>query len=294
MIVFYTNYLFLIEKILTKKYPVRFLLVNCLLISVVVIGIFFWNDFFTKLVPGPGRPPFPIYISFLKDFLFLSLTAGLSVAIKVTANWYKSEQERKELEKERATAELTSLKSQLNPHFLFNTLNNIYSLATTDPPQAQYAILGLSRLLRYVLYENNHPEISLSQELSFVKSYIELMSLRLSKKVELKVNISDDLQIQNIMIAPLMFIVLIENAFKHGINPAGNSVIDIAVTIENGSRVKCRIENSYHPKPAEDKSGSGIGLSNLRKRLALIYPQRHRLTVLKDGEKYISELIIDI
>lgn len=153
--------------------------------------------------------------------MLLALTVALSVAIKMTGNWYRTEAEKQEIEKERTQAELKNLKSQLNPHFLFNTLNNIYALIQLNPPQAQYAVHSLSHLLRYVLYDNNQNLISLDKEFAFMKNYIELMSLRLSSdQVKLNIDIPDDGR--GYMVAPLLFITLIENAFKHGVSRPKN------------------------------------------------------------------------
>ena len=185
------------------------------------------------------------------------------------------------------------LKQQVNPHFLFNTLNNIYALIQLNPPQAQYAVHSLSHLLRYVLYDNNQNLISLDKEFAFMKNYIELMSLRLSSdQVKLNIDIPDDGR--GYMVAPLLFITLIENAFKHGVSPSEKSFVSIAFRITEADTLVCTIENSYFPKDDHDRSGSGIGLDNLRKRLNLIYPNRHILRTERLGDRYMSQLIINL
>ena len=293
LIIFYVNYFIFINKLLFKEKLNQFLLSNLLLIGLVSLGLHFWDASFEI-----GRPPrdfeAPLYFKIIRDTVFFSLTAALSVALKVTANWYKTEQEKKEMEKEKAASELKNLRSQLNPHFLFNTLNNIYSLTVTNQAQAQYAILSLSQLLRYVLYDNNQMTLPLSKEMAFIKSYIELMSLRLSDKVKLTVNLPSTDEVQGVMIAPLLFITLIENAFKHGVSPTEESIIDIEIIMEGSDTIRCRIENSNYPKNDDDRSGSGIGLENLRKRLSLIYPDRYILSKEIKGNKYISRLIINL
>ena len=200
----------------------------------------------------------------------------------MTANWYHVENEKREIEKERTQAELKNLKNQLNPHFLFNTLNSIYALIQVNPQQAQYAVHSLSHMLRYVLYENNQNFISLDKEFAFMRNYVELMSLRLaSDRVHLKIDIPEDGM--GYMVAPLLFITLIENAFKHGISPSEESFINISFRIAESDTLICTIENSYFPKTDNDRSGSGIGLANLRKRLNLIYPNRHILRTDRMG-----------
>ena len=272
---------------------------NLLLIVAVDLFQHFWHEIFRLYVmtdlprKGDGHHGPPAYFFLMWNFMLLALTVALSVAIKMTGNWYRTEAEKQEIEKERTQAELKNLKSQLNPHFLFNTLNNIYALIQLNPPQAQYAVHSLSHLLRYVLYDNNQNLISLDKEFAFMKNYIELMSLRLSSdQVKLNIDIPDDGR--GYMVAPLLFITLIENAFKHGVSPSEKSFVSIAFRITEADTLVCTIENSYFPKDDHDRSGSGIGLDNLRKRLNLIYPNRHILRTERLGDRYMSQLIINL
>ncbi|MCC8134851.1 MAG: histidine kinase [Tannerellaceae bacterium] len=247
-------------------------------------------------VPPHPKPPVEhtwqeIVGFFLGNTILYILVAGLSVAIKMTNNWYAAESARKEMEKSRTEAELQNLKSQLNPHFLFNTLNNIYSLIAFSPERAQEAVHDLSRLLRYVLYESSQPYVAISKELDFIKNYVELMRIRLPEHVELTINISPEIK-GDIRIAPLLYISLIENAFKHGISNNKPSFIRLEI-YPLKERIVCSITNSSFPKnEKQDKSGSGIGLSNLEKRLNLLYPNRHIFTCALENEEYHSELII--
>ena len=184
------------------------------------------------------------------------------------------------------------LKQQVNPHFLFNTLNNIYALVALNPQQAQYALHSLSQLLRYVLYDNNQQMMPLSKELAFIRSYVELMSLRLSKQVQLEVNLPED--DRGYQVAPLLFIALIENAFKHGVSATEPSFIHISFALTGGDTLICTVENSCFPKNELDRSGSGIGLENLRRRLSLLYPGQHILRMEKIGEQYVAQLILTL
>lgn len=289
MAVFYANYFLFVDMYLFKRHLAKFLFYNLLLIATLSLGIHILHELFIHGMPSP-----PIYIWLVRDSVIFMFTAALSVAIRVTSNWYKSESQRQEIEKEKAAAELQNLKSQLNPHFLFNTLNNIYSLVSVNQEQAQYAILSLSQLLRYVLYDNDQHTLPLSKELSFVKSYVELMSLRLSEKVRLTMKIPDPLECKGMSIAPLMFITLIENAFKHGVSPTSESEIVISIELKDHNTVSCRIENSYFPKTDTDRSGSGIGLENLKKRLSLIYPGKYIFFSERRDDTYISQLTINV
>ena len=301
MVVFYVNYCWLVKRYLFSRQRGKFLLINLLLILVTMFSVHLLMDLFPVPVEmehqsRPPRPPktwnMTVGFFMVNGGIYL-LVAALSVAIKMTDGWYRVEALQRELEKERAEAELQNLKSQLNPHFLFNTLNNIYSLIAFSPERAQDAVHDLSRLLRYVLYENNQNFISLDKEFAFMRNYVELMSLRLaSDRVHLKIDIPEDGM--GYMVAPLLFITLIENAFKHGISPSEESFINISFRIAESDTLICTIENSYFPKTDNDRSGSGIGLANLRKRLNLIYPNRHILRTDRMGDRYVSQLVINL
>lgn len=296
MIVFYLNYFLLIDKLLFRKRLVQFIFVNLAVFVVMSLCLHWWQSYhFLHFIRKTGEelhagPPRIMFI--IRDGVIMMLLAGLSVAIRMTGNWYIVENEKKELEKARSEAELQNLKSQLNPHFLFNTLNNIYSLVAIDPDRAQYAIHDLSKLLRHVLYEDNQKLVSLDNELVFMKSYIELMGLRLSGKVKLEIDMPE--QTTGILVAPLLFISLIENAFKHGVSPVEESFIRIRLHVDGDRIIRCLIENSYFPKRDSDHSGSGIGLENLRKRLELLYSGRYSLTTGLVNETYVAELNLEI
>ena len=243
-LVFYTNYFVLINRLLFRKKLIHFFAINILIFVVLILCLDFWHDYyFTHYVSSAPKGDGPPRMMFLiRDGMMMALTAALSVAIRMTENWYVIDGEKKELEKARTEAELQNLKSQLNPHFLFNTLNNIYSLIAINPDRAQYAVHDLSRLLRHVLYEDNQQFVVMDHELVFMKSYIDLMSLRLSDKVEVKVDIPEDGK--GIQVAPLLFISLVENAFKHGVSPTEKSFIHIGIRVGQAGDVACRIENS--------------------------------------------------
>ena len=289
MLVFYSNYFLLIDKLLFRKKMLQFIVLNVVLILMVELCLDWWMDYHSAhfMLPNGRRPhpPKPMFV--IRDYTLMILVAGLSVAIKMTGNWYRLESERKELEKGRAEAELKNLKNQLNPHFLFNTLNNIYSLISFNPEDAQHAVHDLSRLLRYVLYDNNQNFVPLMKEVEFINNYIALMKIRLPKHVCLETDIAVE---SDVLVAPLLFITLIENAFKHGVSPMSSCFIKVGLKMPLKGEVVCHIENSFFPKDRQDKSGSGIGLENLKKRLLLLYPCRHVLKTEVCGERYIAEL----
>lgn len=295
VLVFYINYFLLIKRFLFTKQTGRYILSNVILIAAIMLAV----HCLFRLLPPPAdirHHPEPelheIIFFFLRNAMLYLLVAGLSVAIKMTAGWFRVEATRRELENSRAEAELQNLKSQLNPHFLFNTLNNIYSLIAFSPERAQEAVHDLSRLLRYVLYESSQPLVALEKELDFIRNYVELMRIRLPEHVELKTEISS--VASGSLIAPLLFISLIENAFKHGVSTNKPSFIHLDIH-QKGELIVCVIRNSCFPKDTErDKSGSGIGIENLRKRLALLYPNRHIFLYGPENNDYHSVLELQI
>lgn len=301
MLVFYVNYFALIGWLLFRRRVAGFVAANAVLIVAVVLLLHLWFDFYRAVVEGEAGlpedhgPRLPPAVFMLRDVLMLGLTAALSVALRVTGNWYRTESERRQAEQARTQAELRNLKSQLNPHFLFNTLNNIYSLIAIGPERAQKAVLQLSGLLRHVLYEENRERVPLEKELAFVRSYVELMSLRLPGRVRLRVDIpATGSFATDIYVAPLLFITLVENAFKHGVSADEPSFVDISLEIsDDGNTVGCRIVNSYFPKQDGDRSGSGIGLANLRRRLELLYPGRYTLRTKREGDTFVAEMTVN-
>lgn len=298
LIVFYCNYCFLIPRYLFEGRIRQYLLLNILLIACVTAGVHFWQEYaFHTYAKADGEsqrhigPPKWIFI--MRDFFSMILTVGLSAAIRLSGRWVQVEAARREAEKSRTEAELKNLRNQLNPHFLLNTLNNIYALIAFDTDKAQTAVQELSRLLRHVLYDNQQNFVTLGKEMDFIKNYIALMRIRLSSNVtvETRFDIRPDSPTE---IAPLIFISLIENAFKHGISPTEPSHIRIYFS-ENVHEVRCEITNSYHPKSEADKSGSGIGLEQVGKRLELTYPGRYEWKhgISEDGKEYKSVLTIN-
>ena len=237
---------------------------------------------------GTG-PPVKLFIyiqilSYMAPLLF-------SIAIKSTQRWRKIEAERKEATNFKLESEIQHLRYQLQPHFFFNSLNNIYSMVDISPDQAKSSIHSLSKLMRYMLYETNTEQIFLSKEIEFMKKYIDLMKLRLTDKT--KINYSFPEQETGIKVAPLLFISLIENAFKHGVSANKKSTIEILMTCSE-KMLLFKIENDNYPKQTDDKSGSGIGLQNLEKRLLLLYPNKHTFIAALKDEKYSATLQIEL
>lgn len=297
--IFYLNYLWLIERYLSKRKWLPFFLVNFVIILGLCTLLFGWHNYYmahiAQDVPPMGRPHGPSFYLFfcIRNAVFMVFSASLAVAIRMTLQWQRTEREKVSMQAAASQAELKNLKSQLNPHFLFNTLNNIYALTRVDPDKAQEALLHLSKTLRYVLYDNNQERVPLEKELSFTRNYIDLMSLRLAANVRLNVSLPSDTEVAGWSVAPLVFIMLVENAFKHGISPSAPSFIDIELVIEKPI-LRFTVKNSYFPKEAGDLSGSGIGQDNLRRRLELLYQGKASYNAGVEEEVYKAKLILPL
>ncbi|APY09781.1 histidine kinase [Seonamhaeicola sp. S2-3] len=292
-VIFYTNYFVLIDKYLFKKETLLFILINALIIAVCITakeqieGNVFADLSIPKNSDGNGPPlKMMIYVqmfSYLAPLLF-------SIAVKTTKRWVKAETERKEAANFKLQSELQHLHYQLQPHFFFNSLNNIYAMVDISPEKAKTSIHSLSKLMRYMLYETNVEEVSLTKEIEFMSKYIELMKLRVSEKTI--VNYSFPKDGSSIKIAPLLFISLIENAFKHGVSASQDSTIDITMTLED-NKVMFITKNNNFPKNTQDKSGSGIGLQNLEKRLQLLYAGKYKFNTKVENEYFNVNLELE-
>lgn len=301
MMVFYANLLVLVPRLLFRKRVNAFVAANVVLIIAAMWLAMGWWHLTADSFPIAemrhhrprgifGPPKWPMYF---QTVIMLMLIVALSVAIKLGQRWQHLEEARKEAEKIRTESELRNLRNQLNPHFLLNTLNNIYALIAFDADKAQHAVEELSKLLRHVLYDNQQNYVPLYKEVEFMQNYIALMRIRVTSSVKIDTDISiapDDAQ----PIAPLIFISLIENAFKHGVSQAGTGYISVRLA-KDGDNVVCEIRNSNHPKQCNDKSGSGIGLEQVARRLEIMYPGRHTWEkgVTPDGKEYYSKIVIE-
>ena len=293
--IFYLNYFILIDRYLFTKKTIQFILINGIVIVFFLIlkeyieGNYF-QDIARKSSENTDRvgPPLKMLI-YVQSFSYMAPLL-FSIAIKTTKRWVNTEAERKEAKNVKLQSELQHLHYQLQPHFFFNSLNNIYAMVDISPEQAKSSIHSLSKLMRYMLYETNMELVPLSKEIDFMKKYIDLMKLRISDKTT--VNYSFPLEETDIKIAPLLFISLIENAFKHGVSATKTSNIDINMTCEEKT-VLFSIENDNFPKKTDDKSGSGIGLQNLEKRLKLLYANKFSFKTLLKEEHFIATLKIE-
>jgi two-component system, LytTR family, sensor kinase len=307
-IIFYTNYLILVPKFFFSSRKFKYYLSVLFLLTFLYFVSDRSNELVFRYVPGQenskeistpakedrklppsrsdehfGRPPFREMHLF--NYMFTSLfLVFFSVGMRVLERHSQTEKLQKELEKEKLNSELAFLKNQISPHFFFNTLNNIYSLIGINAEDSQKAVLKLSKLMRYLLYDSEHGNTKLSNEIDFMNNYIDLMKLRVSSKI--KLSISFPQSYEDINIPPLIFIPFIENAFKHGISYREKSFIDISMTTDKES-VKFRSINSLVKIGEEIETGqSGIGLENVTKRLNLLFPGKHELKINKSETEF--------
>lgn len=228
------------------------------------------------------------------QFLVTFMVAGASTLGKITTDWVRHIRIKQELQTKNIESELRFLKSQVNPHFLFNTLNNIYALSLKKSDKAPETVLKLSELMRYMLYECNEERVLLANEVKYVENYIALESLRQGHNIDINLDVVGDVHTQKI--APLMFTPFLENAFKHGVNNAiTGGFINITLMVED-EEVNFQIENSKAntmPTARHPRSG-GIGLKNLKRRLELVYPDKYELNIEDQPNVYIVHLSIQL
>ncbi|MBE7178090.1 MAG: histidine kinase [Mucilaginibacter polytrichastri] len=208
-------------------------------------------------------------------FLMVGTVLGISTSIKSIQKTQHDSELRLQLEQQKTASELAYLKAQINPHFFFNTLNNIYALTLIDAEHSRQALHKLSRMMRYLLYETQNDSTLLSKEIAFIKDYIELMKLRVNENIT--VLFEEPAQLEDKSVSPMLFLPYVENAFKHGISSVQNGHIYIFFR-QNAERTQMEVVNTvFNDKPASLEEGSGIGLNNTSRRLDLLYPGKYTL-----------------
>lgn len=302
---FYFNYFVFVPMLLLKKKQVWFALV------VVVSIVFTWyvNDF----VMEEARAIYDITVKEQKEKVdqkaearkklwrerhragentgtaaIVLISFLLSTIARETREWYRQDEEKKNIEKERLISELSFLKSQVNPHFLFNSLNGIYALALKKSDDAPNAILQLSDLLRHMLYEGDKELIPLEKEVAYLKNYIELQKLRMPKNADIVFDVEGNMQ--GLLVAPLLFISFVENAFKHGTG-IGTPHIKVGMKVESGT-INFWVTNKISQANNKDEA-SGIGLQNVKKRLELLYPANYQLKITEQNGEHSVYLTIN-
>jgi uncharacterized membrane-anchored protein YhcB (DUF1043 family) len=243
----------------------------------------------------PGRGGYhrrwhnPDYLVYAYNVIIAVLIVGFNATLKYTTRGLKDEQDRKEIEKEKLKSQLKSLQQQVSPHFFMNTLNNIHALIDYNGKDAQEAVLRLSNMMRYLLYDSEKGKTTLKKEVEFLRSYIDLMKLRITETVELKIAFPE--KIPDIEIYPYLFISFLENAFKHGIDHENKGYIHVSLTIPD-NRIRFNIKNSKPDSVPPIEDYSGIGIENAKKRLNLLYGNNYKLDIIERINEFEVDLII--
>ena len=299
LIIFLVNVYVLVPKLLLKKrYPYYVAGTVILLFLVVPLSILIQSGGPFQGSPEGLRPDIrmpehkPLFMALVDNIIISILIIGAGTATKLVSKWLSEEKLRKDAEKEQLKTNLALLRHQVSPHFFMNTLNNIHSLIEIDTEKAQDAVARLSTLMRYLLYDSAQNKIELKKEIEFINSFISLMQLRHSDEVEVTVVIPE--QVPDTKIPPMLFISLLENAFKHGVSYPQKSYIYFELQFSS-TFLTCIIKNSKHKTPANFQGKySGIGLDNIKESLKLLYEDNFQLNIQDKESEFEVDLKIPI
>ena len=282
---FYLNYLLLAPRLLARRRHAAFV-VALLFTAACMVGAFLLHARFFDWYFGTGasfyneRLTVAPYLAF-EALFFMAISTG----VRFSTDWFRMQAMREELRKERELAELAMLRQQLSPHFLFNTMNNIYSLALDRPADAPRAMLQLSRLMRALLESLEKETVGLDEEIAQLESYIELKRLQHPDPRRIRFDVQGETE--GPRIHPMLLLPLVENAFKHGDLHSDGTAVVIELRVEAGA-LRFRVENT--PSKGSRDVTSGVGLRNVRRRLELLYPDTHALSVETTPERYAITL----
>ena len=283
---FYLNYLVFIPLFFSKRRYGYYILFIVLIIIIFGVGKYGVALIFKKYVLMRSKGKVVGFGAYFLQTVFSSLFfIFLSALLKFAIDWFLNDRVQRDLQNQRLTAELAFLKSQINPHFLFNSLNSIYSLAYQRSETTPGAILKLSEIMRYMLYECNDNKVDLVKELQYLENFIELQKIRFGDKAYIDFNVKGVVEHQQIV--PLLLIAFIENAFKHGIANDPLRPIRLLIDVDE-AHLHFYIQNRKHTNN-RDEAG-GIGLNNVKRRLNLLYPGKYNLDIKNEAETYTVEL----
>ena len=266
------------------------------------VHLFFIRDIMPEIVswilparyqPSTQRPESVLFImAMMGNFKGAFTITAFAFVIKFGKHWYLKEQRNLHLQKQNTEAQLRLLTAQVHPHFLFNTLNNIFSQTQTESPKGSKMIMGLSDMLRYILYEGQKQLVPLKQELLMITEYINLEKIRYGNKLDVHVLTPD--KADNLYIAPLLLLPFVENCFKHGAsNMLENPWINLTIELKNTTLVM-KLMNGKARVTKNGQGKTGIGINNVRQRLELLYKDKHDLQIREDEEVFIIDLQIEL
>ncbi len=290
IIVAYLNYFYILPRFLIHKNFGKYFLEFCAIFILVIVAYIhlkrFQADGYTYSKESHHFYSTKFIIQHSVTTFFVVIFVAM---LKFAEEWFELEAKKKEIENEKLTSELRFLKAQINPHFLFNTLNNLYYLAFTQSPNTTEVIAKLSQMMRYMIYESNHAKVALSKEIEYMENYISLEKLRLNDQIPINFEVIGNPH--GVQIVPLIFITFLENAFKHGVgNNFAEAWVNIKIDIRQGQCIYT-VENSKLPA-GNILEKSGIGLQNVHRRLELSYPNSYALKVKNEAKFYGVELVI--
>jgi sensor histidine kinase YesM len=275
LVIAYLNYFLFLPRFLAHKNIWRYLVEFAVPFVILVMSrVYLWRYLLADSPRIEYLNSTTYVVQVAATMLFIVIFVGM---LRFAVDWFELEAKKKEMENEKLTAELNFLKAQINPHFLFNTLNNLYYLAYSKSENTTEVIAKLSQMMRYMIYDSNHPKVLLSKEIEYMQSYISLERMRLNNQIPIQFDVKGN--IENVWITPLIFITFLENAFKHGVssnNP--NAWVNISIELE-GKECVYVVKNSKPSIKNETGEKSGIGLKNVQRRLALSYPGKYELKI---------------
>jgi hypothetical protein len=298
LLFFYLNYYLFIPKLFFQKKFLYFILIILLCYFIIAflpeIILPFQGHSHQPPGPGPGPGPEPghrpgfggprILFRMFHNLVFFLAVVFFSLLLKINNRL-------KQMEREKLRAELSYFKAQINPHFLFNTLNSIYSLAIQKDDKTPEAVVKLSGMMRYVMTDASHDFVPLDKEISYITDYIDLQKIRFGDTA--RIDYQPCVPAPGKYIAPLILIPFIENAFKFGVNPESDSFISVRINM-SGSKLQMSVFNHKIQKRTESEPAGGLGISNAKQRLAMLYPEKHRLVIEDGNSHYKVDLYINL
>lgn len=291
LIISYANYFYFLPRFLIRKNVWRYFVEFTIPFALIMFIRIYLERY---LMEGYANSNYLYHSRFVVQViasnLFIVIFVGM---IRFAIDWFEFEAKQKAVENEKLIAELNFLKAQINPHFLFNTLNNLYYLAYTQSPNTTEVIAKLSQMMRYMIYDSNHALVPLRKEIEYMQSYISLEQLRLNNEIPIKFELIGNPD--EALIAPLIFITFLENAFKHGVNNNyPGAWVNISIQLD-GKACIYKVGNSKAPmSKGSNGDKSGIGLQNVQRRLNLSYPNKYQLLVENDPDRYFVKLNITL
>jgi LytS/YehU family sensor histidine kinase len=300
--IYFTIYVLIDRFLIPGKYKTfLILLFSSAIFFGVVLRVLAYHTIYPMFYPEATNAPLFYWPKILISIFYIYTLAAVAGTFHIVRHWYKHqqatqllEQTAQQLEKEKLDAELKLLKSQINPHFLFNTLNNLYALTLNQSSRAPEMVYKLSQLMNYMMYDGNQTEVPLEKEIRYIENYIALEKIRYDNHVDVALSVYDN--VEGVMIAPLLLLPFVENSFKHGLsNRISGGWVRIEILLQ-GSTLVMKVENSksLHEKEKSIKPVSGIGLQNVKKRLELIYPERYNLQIIDEEETFLVVLKIQL